>query len=457
MRLSIMLQPFSRWYGSRADLAYVRPWGLAAPILVLIVCLPLLRPLRYPTQITPEEHERMATIQALVERDTLAIDNSTAGQPAPPLLKHGSAGTQFSDQPPTLAFALSGPYWVLDRLGLGFRNNPILASYLLTLLGSTLPVAAAAGLVYRAGRIFELGRWRRTALAIGAVFGSGLVAYATALNARAPAAALLLAACGCLYHAGSASTPTKSGGWLWLMGFTTALSAAIDLGAIAFLALFPLTILVMPWRNSGRFAGLLCYLIGAAGPIAIHSALNIQVTGDIVPAVLHQESFVQQFNAAAGEDELDELPSLAATISSRLVDGLIGPRGVISLFPLLLVGLVGIGAVLRRHWPRPTKMLAAISLIAPPLIMIVYATFCADWSQPMYCVRWYALFLPLIVFWSGALLRRRHHPALWSIALALAAFSIATSLLGAITPLSRTSHEYGPMAAIRQLLIDKAK
>src|SRR5436189_222972 len=41
----------------------VRPWALSAPILVLLVALPLLRPLRYPLprQISDEEQARLAT------------------------------------------------------------------------------------------------------------------------------------------------------------------------------------------------------------------------------------------------------------------------------------------------------------------------------------------------------------------------------------------------------------
>src|SRR5438045_9776458 len=54
----------------------VRPWALSAPILVLLVALPLLRPLRYPLprQISDEEQARLATVQAIVEHRTLHID-----------------------------------------------------------------------------------------------------------------------------------------------------------------------------------------------------------------------------------------------------------------------------------------------------------------------------------------------------------------------------------------------
>src|SRR5512133_3330005 len=56
----------------------VRPWALAGPVLVLIVPLPLLRPLAQPdpTQWSEEEQMIAATVQAIVEQHSLAIDNS---------------------------------------------------------------------------------------------------------------------------------------------------------------------------------------------------------------------------------------------------------------------------------------------------------------------------------------------------------------------------------------------
>ena len=53
---------------------FVRPWALSAPILVLLICLPLLRPLRHPASISDDELLRLETISALARHRTLAID-----------------------------------------------------------------------------------------------------------------------------------------------------------------------------------------------------------------------------------------------------------------------------------------------------------------------------------------------------------------------------------------------
>jgi hypothetical protein len=137
---------------------HVRPWSLSAPIIVLLICLPLLSPLRHPlpSQMSDEELARLATVRAIVEQQTFAIDGTqqffTTRQ------KFKFADVYYSDQAPTQALLLSGPYWLMYRFGLRFANNPALVVYLLTLIGVTIPVAAAAGMLYRMGRLFELRR-----------------------------------------------------------------------------------------------------------------------------------------------------------------------------------------------------------------------------------------------------------------------------------------------------------
>src|SRR6185503_13638263 len=172
---------------------HVRPWALLAPILVLLVCLPLLRPLRHPDprEISNDELARLATVESLVERRTLAIDEATYLPSAGTFRRRQSV---YSEQLPVLSVLLAGPYWAMKQFGLTFENNPALVAYLLTLIGATIPVAMAAGLIYRMGRLFELPRRRRALLAAAVAFGSGLVSYGVVLNAHAPAAALILGA-----------------------------------------------------------------------------------------------------------------------------------------------------------------------------------------------------------------------------------------------------------------------
>ncbi len=137
------------------NLRLVRPWALGGPIVVLLIAIPLLRPLRHPDPrtICDDEQARLATVQAIVENRTLAIDGtvfSTTRQ------KVFVGGRHYSDQPPVMALLLSGPYWVMYKGGMTFEHNPLWVMFLLTLIGVTLPVSLAAGMIYKMGRLFEL-------------------------------------------------------------------------------------------------------------------------------------------------------------------------------------------------------------------------------------------------------------------------------------------------------------
>src|SRR2546421_3891481 len=206
---------------------YVRPWALAAPIVALLICLPLLRPLRHPDpqQISDDELGRLATIQSLVEHQTLAIKDSTF-RPSRGLVHSGEH--DFSDQPPTLSLLLAGPYWVMSRFGYTFHSNAGLVEYLLTVIGAAIPVAAAARLIYRLSKMFELTRPKRAMLAAAVTLGSGLLSYGVVLNAHAPAAALLLASAACIVYVAIAKTPGVTTGWLAISGMGAALAAAIE-------------------------------------------------------------------------------------------------------------------------------------------------------------------------------------------------------------------------------------
>src|SRR3954468_5413670 len=253
-----MFAAIREWWSSRERPPMVRPWGLAAPILVLVVCLPMLRPLRHTTDISENERSRLASIEAIVEKHTLAIDGPLYFQPTSNVTTGaGTPDHHYSSQPPVMAALLAGPYWLMHKLGLSFESNPALSTYLLTLIGVTLPVAGCAGLVYRMGRLFELKRPWRATLAIAAVFGSGLVSYATVLNSHAPAAFFVLAACASFFHAGLTRRVGRSYAWLGLAGLCAAFAATIDLGASVYLVLLIGIILAMRWRAMSRVSGLI--------------------------------------------------------------------------------------------------------------------------------------------------------------------------------------------------------
>lgn len=451
----------------------VRPWALAAPILVLVICLPMLRPLRHPAEISEDEALRLATVQSIVHSGSLALNNRLP-RPIDPARLIEKNGHVYADQPPVMAVLLSGPAWVMQRLHVVSEENSALLAYVLTVLGVTMPVAAAAGLLHRMGRLFELPRPWRAALATAIVFASGLISYAVVLNPHAPAAVLILCAAACLIHVSISKLPRRGVSWVLLSGICAAGAATLDPpgGIIALLLVFAIAAMRFPVHY--RLAGIVLYLLGAALPVALHAAWAWPVKHEIVPGwkvspviasfASRGKSVDDDARAAAApeiiaDDEPVTPPSRWLTVGHYLqwlFDALFGAHGVLSHFPVILVGISGVAAVMHRHWPSFVKTLAAATALGAVFIIAVYCIPLSDFGGSggaMFAARWFIVFLPLLLFWSGAWLRRTHSRASWATAALLLVFSIGVSLVGMIEPYPRNGFDrYTASEALHRLV-----
>jgi hypothetical protein len=418
----------------------VRPWALAGPILILLFCLPLLRPLRHPAEISGQEAARLATVEAIVHHGTLAIDESSFAVPDEQAIRND--GHRFASQPATMAMLLSGAYWVMTRFGLSFADTGPTVTYILTLLGVTLPVAAAAGLIYRMARLFELPRIWRTGLGLACVMGTGLISYATVLNAHAPAAVLVLCAAAVFIHVAGTKTPKQTSAWLIVAGFCTALATALDVSAVVFLVLFVPVVIALRWPIGLRASGLLLYLIGVVAPLTLHAALTIPVTGDLLPGSFHHNlRIAQTVPTPTGPVLIDDEPVEVTWWDgfrrdfSRFMAALGGDHGLLSHFPILGLGAIGVFKIMHRHWPSATKNLAGATLVGAGVIVLALAASSTEWkavvADAMFATRWFVIFSPLLLFWSGAWLRKPHRPVGWSLMGVALGFSVIASLIGA--------------------------
>jgi hypothetical protein len=319
-------------------------------------------------------------------------------------------------------------------------------------------------------------------LALAVVLGSGLVSYGTVLNPYATAAALVLLAAAILVQVSIVNSPLRSGGYLTAAGFFAALAAAIDPAAVVFTILFFAIILAMRWRWSLRIGGMLMYAIGLIPPILLHVALSMPITGDWRLGLAHlpaQRSFVPSFprhtalpapppppapvakptptvDNGGGDDDMTPPPptwfQLTWAFLARCFAAFFGNHGLLTHFPVLLVGCAGIASVMHRHWPSSTKTLAIVTVAGAIIVMLRYICLPVDWRWAMFGVRWYVIFLPLLLFWAGAWLRKHHHPATWTLAGALLVFSSAVAIIGATNPMPREGYDrYTAAEALRNL------
>jgi hypothetical protein len=450
----------------------VRPWALSAPILVLLIALPMLRlrPWRLADtdthQVNYDEQARLATVQAIVEHHSLALD-ATNFTTIPLKIEVGDRAGRYrwySDQPPMMSAMLSPAYWVMWRNGLTFHNNASAVLYLLTLLGVTIPAACCAGLVYRMGRLFELRRPWRALLAAASVLATGAISYSTVLSPHVPAAAFLLASAACLVHLSIAKNRPITPLWLGTSGLCAALAAAIDPSAIPFLVLFPAVIVSLRLSALRRAAGLLAYGIGALGPILVHAALTVPVTHDFWQGIGQPASATASaarrdaIDSRDGSEEDDDAAANTpwqSTVQSlgRITAALGGEHGLLSHFPVLLMGVIGGSMIMHRHWPSSAKVLASATVAGAVFLIVAYSVHLKDWRHAMFAARWFIVFSPLLLFWGGAWLRRSHKLATWVVVGVLLTFSVAVSLIGATGPLPRDGFErYTAADALAKLL-----
>jgi hypothetical protein len=329
-------------------------------------------------------------------------------------------------------------------------------------------------MVYRMGRLFELRRPWRALLAAGVTFGSGLISYAVVINAHAPAAALVLGACACLVHISVAKEPTRTGAWLIASGFCAAVAATIDPAAVVFFIGLVLVIVALRWRKRLRFGGVMLYGVGAVPVVMFHAVLTVPITGDLLPPVLHPELQrrdlrVPSANAPADEPDvaIDDEPVATPTwlrsslhVLATMLGALIGTRGIFSTFPVLIFGVLGIGATLRRHWPVAMKVMAGVTLGGAVVIIVTRALIQRDGigatigqTVGAFGPRWFLVFLPLLAFWGGAWMRKSHHAVTWTLAGMLLAFSVAASVIGTSAPFLVTPPgHYTVTAALERLV-----
>ncbi|HEY7117336.1 MAG TPA: hypothetical protein VH475_12160, partial [Tepidisphaeraceae bacterium] len=125
---------------------------------------------------------------------------------------------------------------------------------------------------------------------------------------------------------------------------------------------------------------------------------------------------------------------------------------LLSHFPVIVIGILGLSLVLRRHWPASTKIMAGVTLAGAVMIVTASIVLRVDWTAAMFGPRWFIVFLPLTLFWAGAWLRKPHRAITWAVAAALLVFSTAVSILGATAPFVRAPvGQYTVVAALKHI------
>ena len=349
-------RPLHRW-GSWPLVRPVPGWRIW--IWGIIYWLALI-PWTWTPRLNGNVASRYMTIEAIVERGTLALERS-------PLLRQSGSpdivrfGTHFySDKPPVLPALASSIYAVLFFVnGVRFAGPPldfVIANFVLTWgivgLVSALTLVALRTML----QAVAIPPWSADLATLAFGIASPLLTYAVTFNNHSVAAFCVTGGWALTLMESPARNPGRS---RFLAGLLAGLAATIDL-PIGGLTVVGLSIIQLFRSRHGIWT----YLGGVVGPVLLHTGLQSLVTGTPLPAEMYPAAF-----DFPGSFWMTPAGIWKETGPRWLfgLDFLVGRQGAFTIFPALWFGFFGlVGAVLGRRpdqFDRPAAWIILGSIL----------------------------------------------------------------------------------------------
>ncbi|NCF75155.1 MAG: hypothetical protein GWO87_01555 [Xanthomonadaceae bacterium] len=368
------------------------------------------------------------TIESIAEQGTFSI-NEKHGYTCDKIFRDGN---YYSSKPPVLSFIGAGFYYILHKyLNLDFPSlekytDNSLAVYLMTLILTGLPFLLLLFYFYKAINLIE----KKTKVKIKKkycallIFGLGLgtlyMPYSSTLNNHIAAGSFLFISFYYLLKVKFNKTQTKKINlYLIASGFFASLSSVIDLPTgLTFLGLFFLYFLF-----TLRSKKIIYYLLASIPLLIIHLYLNVQITGDFLPAQLHPEYwadfrrmivkrniFIYTFNILFGSRGLF-FYSPILFFSFYAIYKIINPvpllQNIISCLKKLNLHLSLLYKqqnILKQCWIKNKKHLfykeAFLISIGFLIIILFYIIKIRDYGGASYAFRWLIAVTPLLYFFT---------------------------------------------------------
>ncbi len=358
---------------------------------------------------------RLATVECLIDHNTLAIDDSVFVRPPPPparsgpkallpypasephLLLYGTrdklliGGHYYSDKSPVPALLMAGLYapWKAAT-GWTARERPDRFCWWMTFASAGLAYVAAVGCVHALGRPLRLTVGLQ--LLLTGSFGLATVAlpYARHVNNHilllAVASALMV---GLARLAEARAAGRMPWGWMVALGSLAGLGYTIDLGAGPPLAACTLALVAYRCRRTGPVA---CFVAAALPWLALHHAVNYAVGGTFKPANAVPAYFrwpdspfnAQNMTGLWNHDGVGHFLTYAAAL-------LAGKRGFLGHNLALWLALPAAILLLRRRVAELPEVLLAAGWCGGT--WLVYAVTSTNYAGQCCSVRWFVPFL----------------------------------------------------------------
>ncbi len=356
----------------------------------------------YPSAQLDNDMSRFAAIESLVERGTWIIDESPflmkpprGKRPATPIVDRVvMEGHSYSTKPPVMTFLMAGEYWLLKNLfGLDFSDEserPFLV-WILTFTFVALPFLGIAWFFLKSGpRFIDNPLLLMTGMII-LLFGNQLWGFSRTLNNHVPSGFFLffsMVQAVSLVHGKIQPRPYH----FIFIGLCTGLLPTFDLPGLFFCApLFFYLFYFFPKQTLSWF------LLGAIPPLALHFALTWSITGDFIPIYMKKELYHYKgsyWDKMGGFDALEEPKWLYFLHLS------IGRKGLFSLFPVLVLSLVGFCRSFVKQDGCPLKWEMRTLVFLTAFWMLFYTFQTNNYGGMCYGFRWFMFFTPALAFFS---------------------------------------------------------
>jgi len=385
------------------------------------------------TTIGPwNDRSRIATVESLVERGTFIIDNSIYSWTGDKIYVNGHF---YSDKPPVLSFLAAGPYFLMSKLGLTFYNNEGVVYYLLTLICVGIPAALTVHFFHKSLKLVRVRRDIDQKLTIAFGFCTLFLPWSTTFNNHVPATAL----CFISFYFLLKNRIQASWKTTFLAGFLAALGATIDIvaGSLFFVAF----LICLVWNRS-KMSNVAAFLVGGLLPFLLHCALNIQITGGILPAQFVPEYFEYPGSPWSRENLSGYLshPNLQSLLNYA-AHSLFGSSGFFSYNPVLLFYFPALPLALRR-----LRKEGVMILLVTAIVLGFYILKTDNYGGWSYSIRWWIPLIPFFLFFSSFYWERQKSLRIFYVALVV---SLVISAIGIINPW--TNMGLGPVPVVNNI------
>ena len=353
--------------------------GLA--VLALATILPEVR--------SANDASRMAAVSALVDHHSLIIDQTpfVTGED-----KSWVNGHFYSDKPITPSLIAALVYWPISALGIKLDFGVNAAYYLVVLLVSKAAWWGGAVAFYKGLRFIAVSETARLATTIALAVGSLYLTYSAVFSNHGLAASAVAA--GWFAYLRAVHTDAVRSSLVWSGAFL-GLAAAADFPVLVYAAGVGVLILL-----DGRLRrGLLGYGLAVLAALAPGEAVNVAISGSLVPLTLVADYYLWPGSPWRREDLTGASRFSGGALVSYTVGCLIGARGFLVYNPLVLPAVVlASGRLAGLRARRPFAREAAMVLACTAVLWGYYIASSTNFSGYSYSIRWFVPSLPLLLF-----------------------------------------------------------